>query len=129
MAKDDPALSERLEMRATKAWIAAVDGWRRKQHDLPSRGEAIRRLVEQGLTSAPKPRRPGAHKGAQRATELAAKEIDRLADTSATEEERQSRKRRILKGPREFRDMREDLPKRKRRRSIPVSKLNASNDV
>ena len=45
---------------------------------------------------------------------MAAKQLDRLGDTSATEEERQSRKRRILRGPKEFREMREDLPKRRR---------------
>jgi hypothetical protein len=28
---------------------APLDGWRRKQADLPSRAEAIRRLVELGL--------------------------------------------------------------------------------
>jgi hypothetical protein len=32
--------------------IAAVDDWRRKQPDLPSRPEAIRRLVETGLKAA-----------------------------------------------------------------------------
>jgi hypothetical protein len=34
-------------MAATE--VAAIDGWRRKQEDLPSRSEAIRRLVELGL--------------------------------------------------------------------------------
>jgi hypothetical protein len=29
--------------------VAAIDAWRRKQPDLPSRSEAIRRLVELGL--------------------------------------------------------------------------------
>jgi hypothetical protein len=29
--------------------VAAIDEWRRKQADLPSRSEAIRRLVELGL--------------------------------------------------------------------------------
>jgi hypothetical protein len=29
--------------------VAAIDEWRRKQQDLPSRSEAIRRLVELGL--------------------------------------------------------------------------------
>lgn len=57
---------------------------------------------------------------------MAAEELDRLGDTSATEEERQNRKRRILKGPPEFREMRKDLPKLKQRaRSIPVAKLDA----
>jgi hypothetical protein len=34
-------------MAATE--VAAIDAWRRKQEDLPSRSEAIRRLVELGL--------------------------------------------------------------------------------
>jgi hypothetical protein len=29
--------------------VAAIDEWRRKQQDLPSRSEAIRRLVQLGL--------------------------------------------------------------------------------
>ena len=29
--------------------VAAIDEWRRRQDDLPSRSEAIRRLVELGL--------------------------------------------------------------------------------
>ncbi|WP_299307783.1 hypothetical protein [uncultured Croceicoccus sp.] len=38
-------LSVRFEMRATETWIAELDDWRRKQADIPSRAEAIRRLV------------------------------------------------------------------------------------
>jgi hypothetical protein len=44
---------------------------------------------------------------------MAGRQIDKIGDPSATEEERQQRKRRLLKGPREFRDMRGDLPKPK----------------
>ena len=51
----EPVLSERFEMRATKEWLAKVDDWRRQQADLPSRGEAIRRLVEIALATPPKP--------------------------------------------------------------------------
>jgi len=40
---------KRFEMLAPPAWIARVDEWRRQQPDLPSRAEAIRRLVEKGL--------------------------------------------------------------------------------
>jgi len=29
--------------------LTAIDDWRRRQPDLPARGEAIRRLVELGL--------------------------------------------------------------------------------
>jgi hypothetical protein len=37
---------------------------------------------------------------------MAGEQIDRLADEAATSEEQASRKRRLLKGPQEFRDMR-----------------------
>ena len=39
----------RFEMRASDAWLKAVDDWRRKQADIPPRAEAIRRLVEVGI--------------------------------------------------------------------------------
>jgi len=41
-----------------------------------------------------------------KARDLADQEIDTLSDQSATAEERQERKQRLLKGPREFRDIR-----------------------
>jgi hypothetical protein len=43
---------------------------------------------------------------AAKARELAGQELDRLSDPSATDEERQRRKRKLLKGPKEFRDIR-----------------------
>lgn len=46
---DEEPLSVRFEMRATHRWIAAVDDWRRKQADIPSRAEAIRQLVLEAL--------------------------------------------------------------------------------
>ena len=45
---DDPKDST-LQMRVSKAFLKSIDEWRRKQDDLPSRSEAIRRLVEIGL--------------------------------------------------------------------------------
>src|SRR5262249_26544769 len=47
----------------------------------------------------------------EKARAMAGQEIDRLSDPSATEEERQRRKRRLLKGPKEFRDVRSNRPK------------------
>src|SRR5215831_12149353 len=52
---------------------------------------------------------------AEKARAMAGQEIDRLSDPSATEEERQRRKRRLLKGPKEFRDARSKSGKRRRR--------------
>jgi hypothetical protein len=45
---DDPKAST-LQMRVSSSFLKSVDEWRRRQPDLPSRSEAIRRLVELGL--------------------------------------------------------------------------------
>jgi hypothetical protein len=42
------------------------------------------------------------------ASEMASHELDRLGDPSATDDERLLRKRRLMKGPKEFRDIRND---------------------
>jgi hypothetical protein len=52
-------------------------------------------------------------KAASKAVDLAGEQIDKLSDPSATAEEQQQRKRRLLKGPKEFRDIRGDFPKPK----------------
>ena len=80
----------------------SVDAWAAKS-DKPARPEAILRLVELGLGTTY--RRESAPNRAGKASEMAAQEIDRISDPSATEEERQLRKRRLIKGPREFRDI------------------------
>jgi hypothetical protein len=101
-----------IPVRLTPEAIAAIDAWT-KGHDT-TRSEAIRRLVEIGLVAA---RRAGVRrKTASKALELASEEIDRLLDPSASDEERQLRKQRLLKGPREFREFRDirDRPKAKR---------------
>jgi hypothetical protein len=103
-----------IGVRVDEAFLRRLDAWCRQQIDMPARPEALRRLAERALASTPKPRRRGPHAGAAKATEMAAKEIDRLGDTAATEEQRQSRKRRILKGPAEFRELRKDSPPRKK---------------
>jgi hypothetical protein len=41
--------TERFEMRVTKAFLKSIDDWRRREEDLPTRAEAIRRLVEVGI--------------------------------------------------------------------------------
>lgn len=46
--------TKRFEMVAPPEWIALVDDWRRVQPELPSRAEAIRRLVEVALKARPK---------------------------------------------------------------------------
>lgn len=38
-----------FQMRVSADFLKSLDDWRRQQPDLPSRAEAIRRLVEQAL--------------------------------------------------------------------------------
>jgi hypothetical protein len=58
-------------------------------------------------------KRTATKRSQRKAAEMASREIDRFGDKAATSEERAQRKRSLIKGPREFRDMREDLPKTK----------------
>jgi hypothetical protein len=47
------------------------------------------------------------------ASKLAARELETLGDQSQPVAERQRRKRTLIRGPKEFRDIRADLPKPK----------------
>ena len=106
-----PVDSEAVTVRMTVDALRSLDDWRRGQHDLPGRPEAIRQLVELGLTVKVRPRQPSrAH--AVRAKEMAAKTIDSLIDPAASTEEVANRKRRLLKGPEEFREARVDCVKK-----------------
>jgi len=60
----------------------SVDAWAAKQSDKPARPEAILRLVELGLERTH--RRESAPNRAAKASEMAAQEIDRITDPSAT---------------------------------------------
>src|SRR6202035_2823609 len=97
-------------VRLPPALGAEVDKWAVLQADAPTRSEAIRRLVELGLTvkkkSSPSERQRAA------LADLAAKAIDSLT-VEAPDDEKASRKRRLLKGPEEFREVRVDRPKGK----------------
>ena len=47
-------MTERFEMRFDQGTLNEIDAWRTGQPDLPSRAEAIRRLINDGLTSSGK---------------------------------------------------------------------------
>ena len=96
-------------MRASDAFLKSVDAWRRKQPDLPTRSEAIRKLVEQALRSVSS--KPTSTRKAQKASDLADRTAEQLVDKSMPPEEQQRRKRALIKGPKEFRDIREDVPR------------------
>ena len=98
-------------LRCHQPFLDAVDAWRNRRDHKPTRPAAIVQLAEQGLAMAAPATRTSA-KSAAKAAELAADEIDRMTDQTLPNEERTSRKRRLLKGPKEFRDFREDHPKK-----------------
>jgi hypothetical protein len=104
----------------TKADLNAIDAWIARQADSTiTRKVAIRRLVEIGLAAparSDRAHRPSpAPKAARssRARELAAETIEKMIDPSASVDERAQRRRRLTKGPSEFREDRVDLAKAK----------------
>jgi hypothetical protein len=101
-----------MGFRASPEMRASVVRWAENQADMPTLSEAIRRLVELGLTAKADGRQSSAGQKL-RARELAGKTIDRMTDTTADPDDQASRKRRLLKGPEEFRDVRVDRPKAK----------------
>ena len=98
---------ELIGVRIQPDQMSSLDAWISYQDDELSRPEAIRRLVELGLADAHRARARSktASDMAGTASDMAGREIDRMGDPLATDEERQSRKRRLLKGPKEFRDI------------------------
>jgi hypothetical protein len=89
-----------------------IDAWASKQADEPSRPEAIRRLVEQALAGKGAPR-PPSKEAAHKALKMAARELEPLGDKTLPPEERDRRKRALIRGPKEFRDIRGDQPRKK----------------
>jgi hypothetical protein len=89
-----------------------LDEWAKQQTDKPGRPEAIRRLVEKALAGKAAPR-PANKEGARKAAGMAVGAIERLADKSVPVEEQERRKRRLVQGPKEFRDVRGRTPKAK----------------
>ena len=104
----DPVTAIRLPVMLR----AKLDAWCERQEDQPSRSEAIRRIVEQTLASPSQ--EPTRKRRTQKASELAEHAAERLVDKSIPPEEQHRRKRALIKGPKEFREIREDLPKLKK---------------
>lgn len=50
-------LDQRIQLVASLSFVRKVDEWRRRQEDLPSRSEAIRRLVEAALEAEERKRK------------------------------------------------------------------------
>jgi hypothetical protein len=102
----DPVSAVRLPVELT----AEVDSWA-EQHET-TRSEAIRRLVEIGLSKSSGIKKTRvlstSKQGAARAAELATKTIDKRIESGASAEEREVRKRKLVEGPSAFRSTRKD---------------------
>jgi Arc/MetJ-type ribon-helix-helix transcriptional regulator len=101
----DPLVSARLPQEL----IESVEAW--ASANSASRSEAIRRLVELGLTV--KTRSEPSERQRAALADLASKAIDTLTVDTADSDEKESRKSRLIKGPAEFRKVRVDRPKAK----------------
>src|SRR5207248_5098225 len=85
-------------------------GGRMGIEDGTTRSDAIRRHVESGLTIKSKAN-PPSPASAARAKVLAKTAIDKMTDATAPPEEQPQRRRRLIKGPSEFREHRMDQAK------------------
>jgi hypothetical protein len=95
--------------------LAALDAWIATQGTPMTRPEAIRAMFDAVLVVAKRPGKKPVGKPARatRARELAAEAIDKMGDPAASAEERDERRRRLTKGPPEFREVRVDRAKAK----------------
>lgn len=102
-----------IGVRVRREFLKALDHWRKQRDDRPSRSNAMLELAEIGLAKIGRPPRVRSRPGPA-ANDMAGRVIDALADQSALPEDRAKRKRRLLKGPEEFRNIRDDQPKSRR---------------
>jgi hypothetical protein len=104
-------------LRCHEDFLKQVDTWRANQPGLPTRPQAIIQLAELGLSHSPNRGRLS-HTARAHASTMAAEVVEQLNDLSAPEGEQQKRKRRLIHGPREFREIRQD----QHRERVPGSK-------
>jgi hypothetical protein len=95
-----------------------IEKWGRAHPDKPRLSDAIRRLVELGLTVKTKERQKNEdakqrQDRKQRAHELAGIAVDKMTDITASRDHQAGRKRRLIAGPEEFQSVRRDRPNRK----------------
>jgi hypothetical protein len=102
----DPVITVRLPLTV----ISSINRFAAEKS--VSRSEAVRQLLEKELARRPA-KRPPNKETAHKASKLAAREIEPLGDKSMPPEEQARRKRALISGPKEFREIRDDLPKTK----------------
>jgi hypothetical protein len=109
--KIETSSTDRVILAMPPDELKSIDAWIKTQPaPRPSRPEE--RLVKEALAGPQRPQKRS-KEAASKAREMAVQELDRLGDASLSADERERRKRRLTKGPGEFRDMRGDLPKPK----------------
>ncbi len=114
MRNDGVSINVRLrsdQLATLDRWIEGLSGAKL------SRAEAIRRLIDLGLSHASANGRIS-HEAREHASALAAEVVDQLTDATASEGEPQKRKRKLIHGPREFRGVRKD----QHHRNAPAAK-------
>ena len=97
--------------------LRAIDAWAAKQIPTVTRPEAIRGMIDamlRILAKDPGERPTKKAANTSRAQELAARAIEKIADPAVPPEERAQRRRRLTKGPPEFREDRVDQPRPKK---------------
>jgi hypothetical protein len=96
-----------VSLGASPGLSREIRAWAKRQCDTPRIAEAVRRLVEIGL-AASRPDKRRSKKSAAKASKMAGQQIDKFADASIPEAEQLARKRRLIKGPQEFQELRGD---------------------
>jgi hypothetical protein len=110
--KSKAATGTVVAVRMADEPMAQVDSWIASHEERGlSRPEAIRRLVEIALAGID-PARAKRSSTSSKSAKLAGDQLDRMSDRSATAAEQETRKRRLLGGPSEFREVRKDRNKR-----------------
>ena len=94
-----------VHVRLPEEMIESIDAY--SAREALSRSEAIRQLVELGLTSTAGVR-PKTESQRQHARDMAGEAIDKMADKAASSDKQASRKRQLVKGPEEFQKVRRD---------------------
>jgi Arc/MetJ-type ribon-helix-helix transcriptional regulator len=93
-----------MTIRLSPKLRKSVDAWAVAQPDNPSRSEAIRRLLEVALAAAAAAKGGDMTARAARAEKMAGEQIDRMLQQSDQPEAvKAKRKKRLTKGPAEFR--------------------------
>ena len=98
-----------IPIRLPNELIDQIDEWGAERG--MTRSESIRRWIKNGVDERWRPlkQKPASRTQTRaKAAALAAETLDRHTDRSAPPEEQASRKRRLLKGPKEFREIRKD---------------------